>query len=105
VNRALGRRGAVWGDRYHARALRTPREVRHGIVYVIMNWRKHIPNARGLDPCSSAFLFDGWRVPPTGPPDVEVQHDSIQKPESWLARKGWTRHGLVDPTESPRGSL
>src|SRR5262249_53338714 len=28
VNRVLGRRGRVWGDRFHARALKTPREVR-----------------------------------------------------------------------------
>src|SRR5215510_3746322 len=27
VNRVLGRRGSVWSDRYHSRALRTPREV------------------------------------------------------------------------------
>jgi REP element-mobilizing transposase RayT len=37
VNRVVGRREKVWSDRYHARALRTPREVRHGIVYVLMN--------------------------------------------------------------------
>ena len=30
LNRVLRRRGAVWGDRYHARALATPREVRNG---------------------------------------------------------------------------
>ena len=35
VNRALGRRGAVFGDRYHIHALGTPREVRHGLVYVL----------------------------------------------------------------------
>jgi len=34
VNRALGRRGAVWGDRFHARALTTPRAVRNALVYV-----------------------------------------------------------------------
>ena len=34
VNRALGRRGRVWGDRYHARPLTTPRAVRHALVYV-----------------------------------------------------------------------
>ena len=28
VNRALGRSGRIWGDRYHARALTTPRAVR-----------------------------------------------------------------------------
>src|SRR5438093_9220149 len=61
VNRALGRRGAVWGDRYHARALTTPRAVRHAIVYVLLNRRKHCEGERGLDPCSSAPWFDGWR--------------------------------------------
>src|SRR5437667_6169012 len=35
VNRGLGRRGAVWADRYHARAITTPRAVRHAIVYVL----------------------------------------------------------------------
>ncbi len=34
VNRVLGRRGVVWSDRYHARALTTPRAVRHALVYV-----------------------------------------------------------------------
>ena len=37
VNRVLHRRGPVWGDRYHARALSTPRAVRHALVYVLMN--------------------------------------------------------------------
>jgi len=35
VNRALGRRGAVWSGRYHARAITTPRAVRHAIVYIL----------------------------------------------------------------------
>lgn len=37
INRALRRRGRVWGDRFHARALSTPRAVRHALVYVLMN--------------------------------------------------------------------
>jgi len=37
INRALGRKGRVWNDRYHARALRTPREVRNALVYVLAN--------------------------------------------------------------------
>jgi hypothetical protein len=41
VNRMLARRGPVWGDRYHARMLRTPREVRNALVYVLNNFRKH----------------------------------------------------------------
>ena len=50
VNRVVGRRGSVWADRYHARSLRTPREVRHGIVYVLMNWKKHSPERERLRP-------------------------------------------------------
>jgi hypothetical protein len=61
VNRALGRRGRVWADRYHAHLLRTPREVRNALVYVLNNFRKHVRGARGLDPRSSARWFDGWR--------------------------------------------
>src|SRR5882724_3475270 len=73
-NRALGRRGAVWSGRFHSRPLTTPREVRNGLVYVLMNRRKHAPSERRvarntLDPCSSAWWFGGWAHPPSsGPP-------------------------------------
>src|SRR5262249_22714935 len=40
VNRALKRCGAVWADRFHARTLRTPREVRNALVYVLNNVKK-----------------------------------------------------------------
>ncbi len=65
INRKIGRKGRVWGDRYHARALPNPREVRHAIVYVLTNWIKHVRGASGVDPCSSAFWFDGWKLPPS----------------------------------------
>jgi hypothetical protein len=69
VNRVLERHGRVWGDRYHARALRTPRETRHAIVYVLMNFKKHGNSSNRIDPMSSARWFDGWRTPqPTGDP-------------------------------------
>jgi len=42
VNRVLGRTGNVWSDRFHSRALASPREVRNAIVYVLMNAKKHI---------------------------------------------------------------
>jgi hypothetical protein len=54
INRVLHRAGEVWADRYHARALRTPREVRNALVYVPNNWRKHGAVARTLGGCSSA---------------------------------------------------
>jgi REP element-mobilizing transposase RayT len=38
VNRATHRRGRLWSDRYHTRALTTPREVRTSLVYVLQNF-------------------------------------------------------------------
>jgi hypothetical protein len=100
VNRVIGRRGQVWSDRYHARALCTPREVRHGLVYVLTNWRKHVPGAHGLDPCSSASMFDGWKVPPASGPPAGIS--PVRPAESWLVRTGWRRHGHIGLGERPK---
>ena len=61
LNRALARRGSVWGDRYHSRILRTPREVRNVLAYVLNNFRKHLRVALGLDPYSSTRRRVGSR--------------------------------------------
>jgi len=41
VNRVLARRGPVLADRYHVRVLRTPREVRNALAYVLLSARRH----------------------------------------------------------------
>src|SRR5262245_51326248 len=99
VNRLLMRQGPVFAERWHARALTTPRAVRHVLVYVLANARKHAPNSSfALDPCSSAREFSGFREPvPRGPPDP-----STPKPRTWLLAVGWKRHGLISVHESPR---
>ena len=63
VNRALGRRGTVVGDRYHARALTTPRHMRASMVYVLLNFRKHLRAPAGVDPRSSGPQFRGGSTP------------------------------------------
>ena len=98
VNRALARHGRVWADRYHSRLLRTPREVRSAFVYVLNNVRKHLRGIRGLDPCSSARWFDGWRGEK---PEVDAS-SPVARARTWLARVGWRRHGLIDVEECPR---
>ena len=102
VNRALGRGGSVWNDRYHARALTTPREVRHGLVYVLMNFRKHLRHQpSGLDPCSSARWFEGFRErhPPAD------SDPAVVTSRTWLGTVGWRRHGLIGVHERPAASL
>jgi len=101
VNRALGRRGRVWGDRYHARLLRTPREVRRAFVYVLNNFRKHVRASSELDPFSSASWFDGWRSRATRSHEASP----VAAPRTWLGHVGWRRDGLIDPDESPRANF
>src|SRR5437879_1815423 len=87
VNHVLGRRGRVWSDRFHARALRTPREVRNALVHVLHNWKKHVPGARGLDWRSSAIWFQGWR----GPIESMKGRSAVVARWTWLAAIGWRR--------------
>jgi putative transposase len=100
AHRALGRRGPVWADRWHGRALTTPREVRSALVYVLFNWKKPDRRAMGIDPCSSGRRFDGWKgllrtfyVGSTPP---------VAAPKTWLLRAGWRRHGLLTDEDCPR---
>jgi len=99
VNHALGRRGAVWGDRFHARALTNPRAMRHALVYVLMNARKHTGGGPAVDGCSSAPWFDGWKHGPAAPPTAPAP---VRRPRTWLAAVGWRRHGLLGLDEQPR---
>ncbi len=79
LNRHFGREGRVWGDRYHTRAMKTPSEVRHALVYVLMNIKKHNPVAcDGVDPCSSALWFDGF-LPAAGQPSAATRRRSVHR--------------------------
>ena len=110
VNRVFGRSGPVLDGRYHHRLLRTPREVRRALVYVLTNARRHLPKlerkpspaAPLFDPASSARWFDGWRREAAGRGLDETRASrEVARPRTWLLRIGWRRHGLVDPGEAP----
>ena len=61
LNRAAGRRGRVFADRYHSRALATRREVANALNYVLQNFRHHLREdvaPQGVDPCSSAVWIN-----------------------------------------------
>ncbi|MBK7875741.1 MAG: transposase [Planctomycetes bacterium] len=101
LNRLLDRTSAVFADRYHARELRAPRDVRNVLVYVLGNARRHgIVVETTLDPCSSAAQFDGWKE--LAPPREEARW--LARASTWLLTIGWRRHGLVSIRELPRGA-
>ncbi len=74
LNRLMKRDGKVLGDRYHARALRTPREVRRALRYVRENSRHHGLEAGARDAYAS--------------PNADV---ALPMPATWLLRVGWRR--------------
>ncbi len=111
LNRRLGRRGRVFTDRYHARILRSPREVRAVLAYVLNNARKHgiAASRRWIDPCSSALVFDGWN---TGRIETETGglrllfraegEPIVMRATRWLLTSGWRRYGPIFTDEVPR---
>jgi hypothetical protein len=104
LNRTFSRRGPVLAERFHARVLRTPREVRHALAYVLLNARRHtrrLTAALLIDPASSGRWFDGWRNQPVA--EATVGALPVSRPCTWLLGAGWRRHGLIDPSEVPGG--
>lgn len=100
VNRLLMRRGKVWADRFHARALTSPRAVRRALVYVLANHRKHAGGSvAALDPCSSAMDFEGFRERQS--PCRAPRQRATSPPKTWLLERGWKRHGLISVAEIP----
>ncbi|HEY4175360.1 MAG TPA: transposase [Kofleriaceae bacterium] len=117
INRALSetrgkrRRGAVFAERYFAEVIKTPRQARNTLAYVLNNWRKHGEDkrqvARGwlVDPFSTGAVFGGWRelVGRDTQFRVRESYDSmlVWLPESWLLKTGWRRHGAIGCREVP----
>ena len=103
LNRAAGRRGRFFADRYHAHILRTPTEVHRALAYVLLNQRKHAaerhpqaPLPPALDAFSSGPWFGGWHAPPRGLERLRRGDPPVVlRPRSWLLRDGWKRAGII----------
>ncbi len=99
LNRLWRRSGSVLDDHYHARALKTPREVRNALVYVLQNARKHGVHFGGPDPCSSGGSFDGWND--VSRRAITALTAPIARARLWLLSVGWRKHGRIALTERP----
>jgi hypothetical protein len=89
----------VLDDHYHARALKTPREVRNALVYVMQNAHKHGVRLCGLDPFSSAATFDGWKEIVRGA--IDLLAAPLARARTWLLAIGWRKHGRISIRERP----
>jgi REP element-mobilizing transposase RayT len=93
LNALWKRAGKLFADRYHDHVLRTPREVRHALGYVLNNAARHgLAGAIGRpDPCSSGRWFDGWSARALDPPPRP-----LSRAKTWLLSVGWARHGPIE---------
>ncbi|MGE5187035.1 MAG: transposase [Acidobacteriota bacterium] len=98
--------GKVWEFRYHATQIRTARQARNTLAYVLNNWRRHredFANGRlrdaKLDPYASGLALDGWNekfLTPEGYTPLPVS-----SPQTRLLKTDWKRFGLLEPHEAP----
>ena len=113
INKALGRRGRVFAYRFHSTPLRSPRQTRHAISYVLNNWRRHNEDERGtvedrfaiLDRYSSAISFTGWSNWSLTAWPRDYQALRVTRPRTWLLGVGWQRGGKPIRTDEVPGPL
>lgn len=109
LNSALKRRGKLFAQRYHARILTSPTQVRNTLRYVLLNRRHHAAEKYAaknwIDPWSSAAWFDGWSRPISVDTWWKKQLVAIEAPTrratTWLLSTGWKRLGLIDFDDRP----
>ena len=101
LNKLWGRWGRVVKDRYHDRVLKTPREVRNALVYVLHNVKKHAKRwlMEHLDEASSARVFEGWNEA-VGEATRAVR-EAVAAGRTWLLTEGWRKRGLLSIREAP----
>ena len=114
LNARLGRRGRTFRDRFHARIISSPRQMRNVLRYVLRGAHKdaarsaHKRELTGVDFWSSAYYFDGFanvgaaaEEPPLEPGAriIDERGPPVTPARSWLLRVGWRRHGLIHTAE------
>lgn len=98
IKRLVRFHGPLFAGRYHLHILKTPKEVKRAMAYVLQNFSKHSQRIWHVDEFSSAPHFGQWREL-LGRPGPLLEHADGPKtlprflsfPRSWLAREGWMR--------------
>ncbi|HET7784338.1 MAG TPA: transposase [Myxococcales bacterium] len=82
LNKLTARHGGVFADRYHAHPLKTPRETKRAVRYVLTNYRHH----------ALEYLPEGWTDPLASARFTRVHPSEdapVVPPSVWLLRVGW----------------
>lgn len=94
-------KGRVFLGRYHLRVIRSSRQMRNTLEYVLLNKAKHSKLVEHLDPFSSGRFFNDWRALLKARFRSLIQEECASipteqlvpfgQPRSWLCRVGWTK--------------
>ncbi len=80
--------GTVFTQRFHLVVISNPTQMRNALLYVLRNDLHHGMGLKGLDPCSSAPFFRGFR---DHQPQAEDGSRVNVLPKKWLLQYGWQR--------------
>ncbi|MBK8097397.1 MAG: transposase [Planctomycetes bacterium] len=100
LNKVWHRKGKVFADRYHDHILKSPRETRNALRYVLQNARHHAAKGRmvdasaPIDTFTSAPWFDGFRQT-IRVRDLEAIVRPVTDAQTWLLTLGWRCLGLL----------
>ena len=105
------RKGQVFADRYHVRAMTSLRQTRNCVSYVLNNWRHHngepgpVLFDGKLDPYSSAIWFPLWKERTTPEIHIPKGYDppTVCRPRTWLLSEGLKRVTPISVWEVPKG--
>ena len=97
VLRASGQKGAAFAGRYHLHILKSPREAKNALKYVLLNQAKHLGVVEHIDSFSSGYFFKEWhklvkvRSWITAQLSESRRRDfsHLSPAKSWLLREGW----------------
>jgi putative transposase len=88
LNRLMGRRGAVFTDRYHARVLASPSEFVTAMAYV-------------LGSAAQQYGTDGAEAFSSSAYDTQKRERLLSSARTWLLIAGWRRPGRLPTTLQP----
>ncbi len=89
----------IFRGRYYIEEIKTPRQMKHALKYVLLNPAKHFKKAPYLDMFSSSSLFENWQkligyeLKPTIQNKIlrEKLKHFLAPPKFWLTNVGWMR--------------
>ena len=109
INDVMKRKGKVFRYRFHATEIKSPRQMRCALSYVLNNWRKHREDQRSeraraahVDPYSSGVSFAGWQGGKFEKLPEGYAPLPVAEAKTWMLRAGWRRYGDIGLREVPR---